>query len=58
MSNISSNQDAVSRLASQADAIGRLAQDTGGFSAKVVAMLPKSPKLLVEKKSVAGGSTK
>jgi integrase len=33
-------------------------EHTRPVSAKVVAMLPKSPKLLVEKKSVAGGSTK
>ena len=37
MSNASSNQDAVSRLASQSDAIGRLAQDSGGFAAVVAA---------------------
>ena len=38
MSNLSSNQDAASRLASQADAIGRLAQDSGGFAAVVAAL--------------------
>src|ERR1700728_3768966 len=37
MSNISSNQDVVSRLASQLDAVGRLAQDSGGFAAVVAA---------------------
>ncbi len=41
MSNLASNQDAVSRLASQADAIGRLAQDTGGFAAVVAAFESK-----------------
>jgi hypothetical protein len=37
MSNVSSTQDAASRLASQSDAIGRLAQDSGGFAAVVAA---------------------
>lgn len=41
MSNVSTNQDAASRLASQSDAIGRLAQDTGGFSAVVAAFESK-----------------
>ena len=43
MSNVSSNQDAVSRLASQADAIGRLAQDTGGFAAVLAAFESQDP---------------
>jgi hypothetical protein len=41
MSNASSNQDAVSLLASQSDAIGRLAQDNGGFAAVVAAFESK-----------------
>src|SRR5580692_5446825 len=41
MSNVSSTQDAASRLASQSDAIGRLAQDSGGFSAVVAAFESK-----------------
>src|ERR1700728_4065936 len=41
MSNISSNQDVVSRLASQLDAVGRLAQDSGGFAAVVAAFEAK-----------------
>lgn len=41
MSNVSSNQDAVSRLASQSNAIGRLAQDSGGFAAVVAAFESK-----------------
>jgi hypothetical protein len=41
MSNLSSTQDAASRLASQSDAIGRLAQDSGGFAAVVAAFESK-----------------
>jgi len=41
MSNPSSNNNAVSRLASQSDAIGRLAQDSGGFAAVVAAFESK-----------------
>ena len=37
MTNLSSSNNAVSRLSSQADAIARLAQDSGGFSAVVAA---------------------
>jgi hypothetical protein len=37
MSNPSSNDNAVNRLASQSDAIGRLAQNSGGFAAVVAA---------------------
>ncbi|HEX3683989.1 MAG TPA: hypothetical protein VHU83_15765 [Bryobacteraceae bacterium] len=40
-SNVSSNQDVVSRLASQLDAVGRLAQDSGGFAAVVAAFEAK-----------------
>src|ERR1700679_2735636 len=43
MSKVSSNQDAVSRLASQADAIGSLAQNTGGFAAVLAAFESKDP---------------
>src|ERR1700679_2662137 len=43
MSKVSSNQDAVSRLASQADAIGSLAQDTGGLAAVLAAFESKDP---------------
>jgi hypothetical protein len=41
MSNPSSNNNAVSRLASQSDAVGRLAQDSGGFAAVVAAFESK-----------------
>lgn len=41
MSNPSSNDNAVSRLASQSDAVGRLAQDSGGFAAVVAAFESK-----------------
>src|SRR5580698_1798426 len=41
MSNQSSNDNAVSRLASQSDAVGRLAQDSGGFAAVVAAFESK-----------------
>jgi hypothetical protein len=41
MSNMSSYEDAVDRLASQADAVGRLAQDTGAFAAVVAAFESK-----------------
>ena len=41
MSNTSSNDNAVSRLASQSDAVGRLAQDSGGFAAVVAAFESK-----------------
>ena len=41
MSNVSSIQGAVDRLASQADAVGRLANDTGGFAAVVAAFESK-----------------
>lgn len=41
MSNPSSSDNAVSRLASQSDAVGRLAQDSGGFAAVVAAFESK-----------------
>lgn len=41
MSNSSSYEDAVSRLAAQSDAVGRLAQDSGGFAAVVAAFESK-----------------
>jgi hypothetical protein len=41
MSNPSSYENAVSRLASQSDAIGRLAQNNGGFAAVVAAFESK-----------------
>jgi hypothetical protein len=41
MSNVSSYEDAVNRLASQSDAVGRLAQDSGGFAAVVAAFESK-----------------
>ncbi len=41
MNNPSSNDNAVSRLASQSDAVGRLAQDSGGFAAVVAAFESK-----------------
>ena len=41
MSNVSSNEDVVSRLAAQSDAIGRLAQNSGGFAAVVAAFESK-----------------
>ncbi len=41
MSNPSSNDNAISRLASQSDAVGRLAQDSGGFAAVVAAFESK-----------------
>lgn len=43
MSNTSSYEDAISRLASQADAVGRLANDTGGFAAVLAAFESKDP---------------
>lgn len=43
MSNVSLNQDVVSRLASQSNAVGRLAQDSGGFAAVVAAFESKDP---------------
>jgi hypothetical protein len=41
MSNISVDEDIVSRLASQADAVARLAQDSGGFAAVAAAFEAK-----------------
>ena len=43
MSNMSLNEDTVSRLASQSTAVGRLAQDSGGFAAVVAAFESKDP---------------
>ncbi len=43
MSNVSSNEDVVSRLAAQSDAVGRLAQDSGAFAAAVAAFESKDP---------------
>ena len=42
MSNLSSYDKAVTRLASQSDAVGRLAQDSGGFAAVVAAFESKN----------------
>jgi hypothetical protein len=44
MSNISVDEDIVSRLASQADAVARLAQDSGGFAAVAAAFEAKDAK--------------
>src|ERR1022692_2551464 len=41
MNSLSSNDNAVARLASQSDAIGRLAQNSGGFAAVVAAFESK-----------------
>lgn len=43
MSNASSNEATVSRLAAQSDAVGRLAQDSGGFAAVVAAFESQDP---------------
>ena len=43
MSNVSLNEDVVSRLASQSNAVGRLAQDSGAFAAVVAAFEAKDP---------------
>ena len=43
MSNVSSNEAAVSRLAAQSNAVGQLSQDSGGFAAVVAAFESKDP---------------
>jgi hypothetical protein len=43
MSNVSSYDAAVSRLASQSEAVGRLAQDSGAFAAVVASFESKDP---------------